>query len=71
VDEDFYPECGMRWAFVVQVKKISESAEDQLQGSVEEVDTGRQILFRSDTELIQFLRERTSELNLREKGRPK
>jgi len=46
----------MRGAFVVQLR--SETGAGELQGSVEEVDTGRQARFCSDGELILFLRER-------------
>ena len=45
----------MRGAFVVQVRKVTP---DQLEGVVEEVDTGKQARFRSENELIGFLRER-------------
>lgn len=33
----------------------------QIEGSVEEVDTGKQFQFRSEGELIAFLRERFAE----------
>jgi hypothetical protein len=45
----------MRGAFVVQLKKITRGKE--LEGTVEEVDTGRQAKFLSQNELIAFLRE--------------
>jgi hypothetical protein len=54
----------MRAAFVVQLQKPrrAETGETgQLEGSVEEVDTGKQCRFRSGEELIQFLRERFAE----------
>jgi hypothetical protein len=47
----------MRGAFVVQLSKAGEGAACQMEGSVEEVDTGRQRHFRSEEELIGFLRE--------------
>jgi hypothetical protein len=46
----------MRGAFVVQLRKVTESG--QLVGSVEEVDTGKLAKFFSESELIGFLRER-------------
>jgi hypothetical protein len=46
----------MRGAFVVQLRKAAQGS--QLEGSVEEVDTGKQAKFRSENELIEFLRER-------------
>jgi hypothetical protein len=46
----------MRGAFVVQLRKGTPGG--QLEGSVEEVDTGRQSRFHSEAELIGFLRER-------------
>jgi hypothetical protein len=46
----------MRGGFVVQLRKIAPDA--QLEGVVEEVDTGKQAKFFSDRELIEFLRER-------------
>ncbi len=46
----------MRGAFVVRLLKASEGS--QMEGSVEEVDTGKQSQFRTEKELIAFLRER-------------
>jgi hypothetical protein len=46
----------MRGAFVVQLRKATPGS--QLEGSVEEVDTGKQIRFLSENDLIGFLRER-------------
>jgi hypothetical protein len=46
----------MRGAFVVQLRKATPGS--QLEGSVEEVDTGEQIRFLSENDLIGFLRER-------------
>jgi hypothetical protein len=45
----------MRGAFVVQLRKAIRVGE--LEGTVEEVDTGRQAKFLSENELIAFLRE--------------
>ena len=52
----------MRGAFVVQLRTTGEGNADQMEGSVEEVDTGVVIRFRSDDELVAFLRERVAEL---------
>jgi hypothetical protein len=49
----------MRGGFVVQLRKIA--PDSQLEGVVEEVDTGKQAKFLSDHELIEFLRERFTE----------
>lgn len=46
----------MRGAFVVQLRKATEGS--PLEGSVEEVDTGKQSQFHSENQLISFLRER-------------
>jgi hypothetical protein len=46
----------MRGGFVVQLRKIA--PDSQLEGVVEEVDTGKQAKFLSDRELIEFLRQR-------------
>jgi hypothetical protein len=46
----------MRGAFVVQLRKVTQGS--QLEGVVEEVDTGKQTKFLSENELIEFLRER-------------
>jgi hypothetical protein len=53
----------MRGGFVVQLRKIA--PDSQLEGVVEEVDTGKQAKFRSDRELIEFLRERFIETTQR------
>ena len=45
----------MRGAFVVQLRKAQRGGE--LEGTVEEVDTGRQARFLSENELIASLRE--------------
>jgi len=43
---------------VVQLWNIGQGMAGQLEGFVEEVDTGRQYRFRSEFDLIDFLRER-------------
>jgi hypothetical protein len=45
----------MRGAFVVQVQTATPT--NQLEGLVEEVDSGKQARFHSETELLSFLRE--------------
>jgi hypothetical protein len=44
----------MQGAFVVQLRKVTQGSE--LEGTVEEVDTGAQAKFLSENELIAFLR---------------
>ncbi len=51
----------MRGAFVVQLRKAIQGIAAQMEGSVEEVDTGKQLHFRTEGELIAFLRERFAE----------
>jgi hypothetical protein len=48
----------MRGAFVVQFRKPRQGLAGQMEGWVEEVDSGKQCQFRSEDELIGFLRER-------------
>jgi len=48
----------MRGAFVVQVRSAGRGTACEMEGSVEEVDTGKQSYFRSEAELMAFLRER-------------
>ena len=50
-----YSELAMRGAFVVQFRELTQAG--QLEGVVEEVDTGKQAKFISENELIEFLRE--------------
>jgi hypothetical protein len=45
----------MHGAFVIQLRKVQRGGE--LEGTVEDVDTGRQARFLSENELIAFLRE--------------
>jgi hypothetical protein len=45
----------MRSAFVLQLGAETESAERRLSGWIEEVDTGRELRFRSTEELLTFL----------------
>ncbi len=46
----------MRGAFVVQLRNAGQGKAGQMEGSVEEVDTGKQSQFHSEDELIEFLR---------------
>jgi len=55
----------MRGAFVVRLLKTQDS---HFEGSVEEVDTGKQTRFATETELIGFLRERFSQTAHPQKG---
>ena len=48
----------MQGAFVIRLRKVNHSS--QLEGLVEEVDTGREARFHSGDELIDFLRESTA-----------
>lgn len=52
----------MRGAFVVQLKKEGALLDHRLEGSVEEVDTGKRIEFRCPDELVVFLCERLEEM---------
>jgi hypothetical protein len=45
----------MRKAFVLQLAPETEAARRHFVGSVEEVDTGRELRFRSTDELLAFL----------------
>jgi len=51
----------MRGAFVVQLRIAGQSTAGRIEGSVEEVDTGKQASFRSAEELIGFLLARLAE----------
>ena len=45
----------MRCAFVVRLGSNSKPSEGSIEGCVEEVDSGRQLKFRSANELVAFL----------------
>ena len=47
---------------MVVLRKAGYETAGQMEGSVEEVDTGKNSRFRSETELIEFLRERFAEI---------
>ena len=48
----------MQGAFVVRIGAHQEKGPEELEGRIEEVDTGRSFRFRSGEELIEFLRGR-------------
>src|SRR5882672_8862037 len=48
----------MRGAFVVQLGPETKPSEGRFEGSVEEVDSGRELRFRSAEELMKFLGQR-------------
>ena len=45
----------MRQAFVLQLGSETETARRHFEGCIEEVDTGRELRFRSTDELLEFL----------------
>jgi hypothetical protein len=51
----------MQGAFVVQLRSAGVKPESDMDGWVEEVDTGNQLHFRSESELVAFLRARFAE----------
>ena len=51
----------MRGAFVVRLGPQTDTERRQFQGSVEEVDTGNQLKFRSTAELLRFLAQSFAE----------
>jgi hypothetical protein len=53
-----YAELTVRGAFVVQVWKATQDLDGEMEGVVEVVDTGNQFHFRSEAELIRYLRNR-------------
>ena len=48
----------MRGAFVVRLGPDTEPSQDHFEGRVEEVDSGKEIRFRSTGELMEFLGQR-------------
>ena len=46
----------MRYAFVVQLE-LKNNLPDELEGWVEEVDTGKELRFHSKSQLLSFLEE--------------
>ena len=59
----------MKCAFVVKLGPKTDPSENQLEGWVEEVDTGNDLRFHSGKELLQFLGERFQAL-LEQQTRP-
>ena len=53
-----YAMQAMRCAFVVRLGPKTRPSAGQFEGWVEEVDTGKELRFRSDEELLKFLGER-------------
>ena len=51
----------MHGAYVLQLGAPEKQSRQELEGRIEEVDTGRSLRFHSGGELIQFLRERLEE----------
>ena len=45
----------MKQAFVLQLGSETETARRHFEGCIEEVDTGRELRFRSTEELLEFL----------------
>ncbi|HKE57556.1 MAG TPA: hypothetical protein VKB46_12660 [Pyrinomonadaceae bacterium] len=45
----------MKWAFVLQLGSETNTGQHQFTGFIEEVDTGRELRFRSTDELLEFL----------------
>lgn len=62
----------MKCAFVVRLGLNSKPSEGRFEGWVEEVDTGKELRFRSGKELLQFLGERFEAIleTERDKGNP-
>jgi len=48
----------MQGAYVVHLGAPDKQSHEELEGRIEEVDTGKSLRFHSGGELIQFLRER-------------
>jgi hypothetical protein len=57
----------MRGAFVVRLGSQTDYARGQFEGSVEEVDTGNRLKFRSTEELLRFLGQSFEEALRRER----
>jgi len=45
----------MRWAFVLKLGSETQPRQHRFEGWIEEVDTGRELRFRSTEELLAFL----------------
>ena len=47
----------MQGAFVIRLGRGTNPSKEHFEGSIEEVDTGKELKFRSSTELLRFLGE--------------
>ena len=52
----------MQGAFVVCLGSQGEQSQEELEGRIEEVDSGRSLRFHSGEELIEFLRNRQKDV---------
>jgi len=52
-----YSKLVVRGAFVVRLRNVGPAVTGKLEGSVEEVDSGKESQFYSEDELLAFLRE--------------
>jgi hypothetical protein len=57
----------MRGAYVLRLAPGTDSARGEFEGSVEEVDTGKRLKFRSTEELLRFLGQTFEEAVRRER----
>jgi len=48
----------MRGAFVIRLGRETNPADGHFEGSIEEVDSGKELKFQSSSELLRFLGER-------------
>jgi len=47
--------CEMKWSFVLTLGAGTKPCQRQIEGWIEEVDTGRELRFRNTDELLVFL----------------
>ena len=55
--KDSYSRVVVRGAFVVQLRNVGTGVTGKLEGTVEEVDSGKESQFHSEDERLAFLRE--------------
>jgi len=60
--------CEMKWAFVLTLGSGTKPCQRQIEGWIEEVDTGRELRFRNTDELLVFLCQRF--ISAQERGWP-
>jgi hypothetical protein len=48
----------MRGAFVIRLARETNPSDGHFEGSIEEVDSGKELKFQSSTELLRFMGER-------------